>query len=72
MMSVIKTFYSGACAQQLHVRGRPTFGYFVGIGAVQLQLLQGGWQVVFLLGGQILQVEAVVIEQQSQLLQRAL
>lgn len=48
-----------------------TFGLFAGVGALQLQLLQSGWQVVFLLGGKILHVKAVVIQQQSQPLQRA-
>lgn len=52
--------------------GGPTFGLFVAIRGVQLQLLQSRRQLVCLLGGQILHVEAVVIEQQSQPLQRAL
>lgn len=48
---------------------RSTFGFLLGVGALQLQLLQSGGQIFFLFGGQVLHVETVVIEQQSQSLQ---
>lgn len=48
---------------------RSTFGFLLGVGALQLQLLQSGGQIFFLFGGQVLHVETVVIEQQSQPLQ---
>lgn len=49
-----------------------TFALLVAVRLVQLQLLQRRRQLVFLLRRHILHVEAVVVEQQSQPLQRAL
>ena len=63
---------AGKMKEALKRASLPTFALFVCVGALQLQLLQSSRQVVSLLGGQILHVEAVVVEQQSQTLQRAL
>lgn len=69
MLLPVCSFKEGSEVCDVSEVKRSTFGFLLGVGALQLQLLQSGGQIFFLFGGQVLHVETVVIEQQSQSLQ---